>query len=285
MKEIKSHKLLPPGLNPRIIRDHACMKKSIVGIWRDEIYHKDEKGNDVLAEASGPKCNMITLPMTQLLSALLANDPSMTGGILYHAVGAGDAAWDSIPTPPPSKFDTKLLAETSRLVPEGMTYLKFGVGTALSGTTTTIVDPDRSDPTYCSVGRFEQDGYFNGMTVLITAGTNAGESRTVIEYTQATGEIVVDTPFVNPIDATSEYEFVAISSATPTSVLEVRTTWDYGLPADPINFTYIREQGLFGGNATAAADSGYMIDRITNSRIWKDPTIKLVRFIDMIFRV
>jgi hypothetical protein len=88
-----------------------------------------------------------------------------------------------------------------------------------------------------------------------------------------------------PIDNTSEYEFIGISSATPTNVLEVRTTWDYGLPTDPINFKYMREQGLFGGTATGIPNSGFMIDRITHSRIAKDPTIKCVRFIDIIVRV
>jgi hypothetical protein len=209
----------------------------------------------------------------------------MLGGILYHAVGEGDVIWDTTSIPVPTKWDTQLYAELDRKVPDGITYLKYGRGKALSGDTTTIVDPERSDPLECVIGRFEPDNFFAGMQLIITAGTNVGETRTVLSYTRSTGTIVVTVPFPLPIDNTSEYEFIGISSATPTNVLEVRTTWDYGLPTDPINFKYMREQGLFGGTATGIPNSGFMIDRITHSRIAKDPTIKCVRFIDIIVRV
>lgn len=269
---------------PKSQREEVMPNAIVEGVWRDKVYKKSESGEDTLVETVTDH-NLITQPITNLIIALLANDPSMLGGILYHAVGEGDAIWDTTSIPVPTKFDTQLLAELDRRAPDGITYMKYGRGTALSGTTTTIVDPERSDPLECVVGRFEPDGWYNGMQLIITAGTNVGETRTVLSYTRSTGTIVVTTPFPVAIDNTSQYEFVGISWATPTNVLEVRTTWDYGLPTDPINFKYFREQGLFGGTATSIPNSGFMLDRITHSRIAKDPTIKIVRFIDIIVRV
>lgn len=255
----------------------------IEGRWRDKIYHKTKRGKEVLfKEIKGH--NIITQPFTLLISALLANNPSLLGGILFHAVGEGAASWDTSGIPNPSKFDTKLLAELNRRPPDGITYIKYGIGKAVNGTNTTIIDPERLENGQVT-GRFEPDNFFNGMTVKITAGTNNGLSRTVLDYTQATGEIVVDVPFPVPIDNTSEYEFEPEASTAVTNVIEIRTTWDYGNPSDPINFKYIREQGLFGGTAINVPNSGFMIDRITHERIWKEPTTKLVRFIDLIFRV
>jgi hypothetical protein len=135
------------------------------------------------------------------------------------------------------------------------------------------------------VGRFEPDDFFNGMTVEIIAGTNLGESRIVADYVQTTGQITVTTPFPLPIDATSQYQFVPEVSVDPTNAIEVRTTWDYGTPTDTFNYKYIREQGLFGGDATITPDSGYMLDRVTHERIWKSPTQKVIRMIDLIARV
>jgi len=60
----------------------------------------------------------------------------------------------------------------------------------------------------------------------------------------------------------------------PTNKIELETTFEFG-EVPPGN--YIREQGLFGGTATATADSGLMIDTIKHIPIWKDPSIELVR--------
>lgn len=265
-------------------KDTHDLTQNMRGIWRDEFYKRGEDGKDVLVKRTKPKHNIITQPFTTLVAMLLANDPSLTGGILYHAIGEGDAAWDTGGIPDPEWSDTKLLTELDRKVPDGISYIKYGDGTPQSGTVTTIVDPRRVVGSEI-VGRFEPDDFFNGMEVEVIAGTNLGEIRTVADYTQTTGEIVVTVPFPAAIDATSLYEFIPEVSVAATNVIEIRTTWDYGNPSDIFNFKYIREQGLFGGNATATADSGFLLDRITHDRIAKDPTIKLIRFIDIILRV
>jgi hypothetical protein len=63
-------------------------------------------------------------------------------------------------------------------------------------------------------------------------------------------------------------------SATPTSVIEATTTL---LTTDlPPSGVYIREHGLFGGNATATENTGYMIDKINERRIWKDSSNSII---------
>ena len=260
------------------------VSRNAQGIWRDEVYQRQEDGSEILLSASKKRHNLITEPFTVLIPALLANDPGLSGGILYHAIGTGDETWDTSGIPQPNKFDRTLLNETSRLSPDGIVYLKWGEGKAHSGTATTIVDPSRIAEEGL-VGRFEPDGFFIGMQVEIVSGTNVGETRQIIDYEQSLGRITVDTPFTAPIDSTSEYEFIPQVTTERTNVIEIRTSWDYGHPSDEFNFTYIREQGLFGGVATEDKDTGYMLDRITHERIWKDPTIRIVRFIDLVFKI
>lgn len=264
----------------RLVRDRCDLSRNhrngFRGIWRDEMYEKGPNGEDVLVKKTSTKCNLITEPMTVLIAGLLLGEPSFLGGILYHAIGEGDASWDTGGIPDPTKYDTQLLNEVSRLTPDGISYIKFAEGTAeATSTVSTIIDTTR----------FEPDDFFNGMEIEIVAGTNLGEIRTVSDFTQSTGEFVVSVPFPAPIDATSEYQMIPEVSVDPTNVIEVKTTWDYGLPTDPFNFKYIREQGLFGGTATATVNSGLMADRITHERIWKSSVIKLIRMIDIILEV
>jgi hypothetical protein len=69
-------------------------------------------------------------------------------------------------------------------------------GTADSGTTTTLTDDALTEP----------DGYWNGATLLILAGTNEGEQRTVVTFSGATHTVTVDVAFPQAIDNTSQYE-------------------------------------------------------------------------------
>jgi hypothetical protein len=128
-------------------------------------------------------------------------------------------------------------------------------------------------------GRFEQDGFFTGMYVNITAGTNVGQSRLVTGYHQSSGVIQVSPAFTAAIDDTSEYQFTPIASSTPTTAVEVRTTLDYGSPTDPFNNQYLREQALFGGYATKTAGSGFMLDEIRQPAIWKSVSNRIVKMI------
>ncbi len=63
-----------------------------------------------------------------------------------------------------------------------------------------------------------------------------------------------------------------------TNRLRIKTTLDFLTPATA-NGKYIREQGLSGGDATATADTGKLIDKINHERRWKDETIRIIRYI------
>lgn len=64
---------------------------------------------------------------------------------------------------------------------------------------------------------------------------------------------------------------------------ETRVTF---LKADgPTPGKYVREQALFGGDATATLDSGIMFNVANHIRIWKDDTIQLQLFFDHTFEI
>lgn len=257
------------------------MSMKAEGIWWDKVYKKNKDGQVYLAEETPKRHNLLTEPYTKLVASFFAG--GSLNGIEQHAIGIGETAWDTS-TPPATGLETTLFDEKHRQAPDGITFIKFGKGTAESGTIDTIVDSLRLLDGV-SVGRFEPDDFFNGLTVDITAGTNNGESRTVSDYDQATGTITVSSSFTAPIDNTSVYEFQPVVSVSETNTIEVKTTLPFGIPADPFNGIDIREQGLFGGDATTTLDSGFMIDNIRHAKIFKDDSIQLIRFIRLSFRI
>jgi hypothetical protein len=68
-------------------------------------------------------------------------------------------------------------------------------GTADSGTTLTLVDNALT----------QADDFWNGMTLIITGGTNAGEIRQITDFDANTDTITVHTAFSSTVDGTSTY--------------------------------------------------------------------------------
>ena len=66
-----------------------------------------------------------------------------------------------------------------------------------------------------------------------------------------------------------------------SNYLLVKTILEYAETA--LNDKYIREQGLFGGDATITKDSGYLLDTLRHLKIWKDASIKIIRYIQLGF--
>lgn len=243
----------------------------LFGRIREEVYKLDAEGRECLVFRSNWKRNKIVDSAGKLLAGLLANEGTFTGGILFHAIGEGNPAWGANP-PEPAATDTTLFDEDFRRAPTTIQYVKEVLGEADSGTYTVITTSDLSS---------YADDYFNGFLITITAGTNEGETRLVKDFRNlgATQEIEVDEPFTNPIDATSEFE-IDEPSASIEDKIEVKTVFSFG---DGTDGFYIREQGLFGGNATSTPDSGLMINALRHPGIWKDHTIKLIRYIQLDF--
>jgi hypothetical protein len=64
-----------------------------------------------------------------------------------------------------------------------------------------------------------------------------------------------------------------------TRVISVKTIIEF----DEANGEFIREQGLYGGNATTTQDSGLLANLIFHEARFKDNTIKIIRFIQLTF--
>jgi hypothetical protein len=64
-----------------------------------------------------------------------------------------------------------------------------------------------------------------------------------------------------------------------TRVIRVKTIIEF----NEANGEFIREQGLYGGTATAAADSGLLANLIFHEARFKNNTIKIFRFIQLTF--
>jgi len=79
------------------------------------------------------------------------------------------------------------------------------VGTATSGTTTTLVDTNPGS-TINSI----TENILSYCILQIIGGTNAGESR-IIKTNTTTGTITIETPFTNAIDSTSVYRISQLS--------------------------------------------------------------------------
>lgn len=174
------------------------------GYTRDVVIKKMPDGTEKVIEDTGWKHNKIVKGITLLMAGLFANEASYSGqGILFHAQGEGDPAWDALnPVPEADWLDTTLEAEYFRKAPDSIVYLD-----------------DSNNPV----------GYITGR-ILVT------------------------------------------------------TTLDFGEANGPMGTgIYIREHGLFGGDATATLNSGKMIDAIRHKARWKDVTVKLIRYIRFVF--
>jgi len=247
----------------------------IKGIWKDEIY--DSYGN--LWEVREGS-NIWVEPAPRFVMGSITGQ--INPGNIHLAVGIGLPEWDTaVPYPKPNVYQTELTNEVFRKAVDSMTYMRIGHGTAKEGTLTEIYDPWRENPaTSLYWGRFEQSDLFNGATITITSGTNAGEIRTVSDYDQVTGKITVSSAYPEACDETTQYEFTPSAAAVPTNAIEFRTVLDY---TDLTSGVYLREMGLFGGDGADTSGGGYMVDAINHQRIWKDSSVKVVRFITLSF--
>jgi hypothetical protein len=188
-------------------------------------------------------------------------------GILYHALGQGaGGAWDPfVPnTPAALPGDLALVGETFRKVVGSTQFVTEFAGTSdAGGTTTTMVDAALT----------QSDDFFNGDRLIMTGGANAGEDRQIIDFIDASNTVVIDPgfPFPFPIGAGQTYE-INHASPAPTSKIEISTTFNAGEGTGDL-----REHGLFGVDATGAANSGVLINEIRHPIIVKVLLSQLTR--------
>jgi hypothetical protein len=190
-------------------------------------------------------------------------------GQIYHAFGEGNPSWDTNPEDA-QWYESELTNEIYRKVPDYINYIKYGFGTASSGTMDEIIDVRRFEG-QTLVGRTEEDDYFNGQTITITAGTNVGEVRTIVAFEQQAGRILVNSPYPAPIDITSSYEITPVTTLSASNYIEIRTTLPNGLASDPFNDKEIREHGLVLGN------ENILMTKANHPKVYKSTTNQIAR--------
>lgn len=186
----------PAALDTEVL----AIAQKVRGIWRDTVVRRRPDGTEVVEEDAGWRANKIVVGMTKLLAGLLKNDPTFNGGLLFHAQGRGNPAFD-VQLPTPVFTETALRDEYFRKAPDSIGYLKD--------------DGSPADP----------------------------------------GEV--------------------------TSRLLIQTTLDFG-EANGASGEFIREQGLYGGPATAALDSGLLANLIFHKARFKDNSVKIIRRIQLL---
>lgn len=148
--------------------------EEIHGFWKDVIERKRPDGTDEVVEETDWKSNLIVVGMGVVLAGLLKGDPDFAGGIIRHAVGRGNPAWD-IPGPPaPSYGATSLVDEYFRKAPTAISYLDPG-GAPVVGPTRSILVQTVLDYGEANGGGGEyirEQGLFGGLaTDTLGSGT------------------------------------------------------------------------------------------------------------------
>lgn len=93
---------------------------------------------------------------------------------------------------------------------------------------------------------------------------------------------LVDEYFRKPPTAISYLDPMGVPVPGPTKSILIQTVLDYP-EANGMAGEYIREQGIFCGQATAALNSGMMVNLIYHVAKFKNATIKITRYINFIF--
>jgi len=124
-----------------------------------------------------------------------------------------------------------------------------GTGQAATGVLTTMT---------LAAGESAIDDIFNGWEILITAGTAAGDTRTITDYDGATKQITVSSAFSADPDPTSVYylynpdHLAQYKGATRFTSATTITANEY----DTLSFHYTGDVSGLSGNFTAAIAAG-----------------------------
>lgn len=170
--------------NKKIKKTPQCPQEKInvvektKGVWWDDIYKKFPDGT-IEKTITERKTNVVTVPLAKLVAGLMANEPSFSGGILYHMIGEGLASWDAQQAPPPPNWQLLFLEnEYFRKVPDSIQYIDGNGQVSLS-----VTDIVRVSTTF-------DFGEANGKTIReqgLTGGTatttiNSGLTIDVIRH-------------------------------------------------------------------------------------------------------
>jgi hypothetical protein len=138
-----------------------------------------------------------------------------------------------------------------------------------------------------------------GMTKLLAGLMKNEPSFTggILQHAQGRGlpsfDTVLPVPSFNSVQLTDEYFRKAPDSISYvdnagnpsipiTNSILIRTTLDFN-EANGVSGEFIREQGIYGGDATGVTNSGLLANLIFHKARFKDASVKIIRFIQFIF--
>ncbi len=127
--------------------------------------------------------------------------PSTLGGYIFDISAVASSTFAATPQRKGYNASTFLVASAaggggdSQNITDIKNALVGATGTADSGTTLTLVDNALT----------QANDFWNGMTLIITGGTNVGEIRQISDFDAATDKITVDAAFTLAIDTSSTY--------------------------------------------------------------------------------
>lgn len=142
-------------------------------------------------------------------------------------------------------------------------------------------------------GLFKNDANFpSGLAYhALGIGSSSWDSSPTPPSPSQSNEYLEDEYFRKTIDTSSNVDYIDGSGLvfSPTGTpgvdytvqprLRIKTTFDYG----EANGEWIREQAIFGGDATGSLDSGHIINIIRHPRIRKEDNIKIDRYVQFSF--
>lgn len=120
--------------------------------------------------------------------------PSTLGSYIFDMSATASSTFAATPQRKGYNASTFTIAAASN-VTNLENALIGATGTADSGTQLTLVDNALT----------QANDFWNGMTLIITGGTNAGEIRQIADFDAATDKITVDSAFTLAINTTSTY--------------------------------------------------------------------------------
>jgi len=106
-------------------------------------------------------------------------------------------------------------------------------------------------------------------------GNSAWDTSPTPPSPDKSNTILVDEYFRKSPDLVEYIDDIGNPTSTITNRVRLKTIFDFS----EANGEWIREQGVFGGDATTGLNSGHIINIIRHSRIRKEDNVKLERFI------
>jgi hypothetical protein len=234
----------------------------IKGRYRDVIKKKMPDGSIKVTKTPW-RDNRVVDAAAVLVAGLLKKDTTFTDwGFLRYAVGEGNAAWDAGSPPTPAMTQALLLNELMRKPMDYVIFVRPYAQFQLTGVTGTF-----------SPGEAVMGSVAGAGTVTSSAGLVLG----VKETTAFVATEVITGPSGNATVSIVDWSTGdPAPPGTRTYALESRATFAF---ADgPTPGKWLREHGLFGGDATVTADSGIIFNISNHPRIWKDDTIEIIRY-------